>query len=72
MYPNTHILDLLKETGKFECKLIETPIEANHKLGGALQSGLRCVSKIIEMIDLLVIGKTRYCLCRECSEPIYA
>ena len=52
--------------------MIETPIEANHKLGGALQSGLRCVSKIIEMIDLLVIGKTRYCLCRECSEPIYA
>ena len=52
--------------------MIETPIEANHKLGGALHGGLRCVSKIIGMIDLLVTGKTGYCLCRECSEPVYA
>ena len=32
-----YILDLLKETGKLGCKPIETPIEANHKLGEALE-----------------------------------
>ena len=28
------MLDLLRETGKLDCKPIDTPIEANHKLGG--------------------------------------
>ena len=32
-----YILNLLKEARKLGCKLVETPIEANHKLGEALE-----------------------------------
>ena len=32
-----YILDLLKEARKLGCKLVETPIETNHKLGEALE-----------------------------------
>ena len=30
-----YVLDLLAETGMFACKLVDTPMEMNHKLGQA-------------------------------------
>ena len=38
------MLDLLKEIKMLECKLVDTPIEQNHKLGEILQGDLQEVS----------------------------
>ena len=32
---NKYVVDLLKETGKLDCKPASTPIDPNHKLGEA-------------------------------------
>lgn len=32
-----YVINLLKETGKIRCKLVDTPIEPNHKLREALE-----------------------------------
>ena len=48
-----YVINLLKETGKIRCKLVDTPIEPNHKLE-ALEDGIvnhgmyqRLVGKLI-------------------------
>lgn len=35
-----YILDILKEIRVFGCKLLDTPIEQNHKLGEALEHAI--------------------------------
>ena len=55
------MLELLKETGQLACKLANTPIKPNHKLGDNYSDatcGLRKLLKIGEPIDLLVTHET--------------
>lgn len=56
-----YVLELLKETGQLACKLANTPIKPNHKLGdnnSDATCGSRKLLKIGEPIDLLVTHET--------------
>ena len=62
-----YALDLLTETGMLACKLVDTPIEMNHKLGGSDTNGQRILSTVSWETDIFITYKTRHSLCSKCG-----